>query len=907
MIGQKVSHYRVLEKLGGGGMGVVYKAEDESLRRFVALKFLPEALEDPQALPRFQREAQAASALNHPNICTIYEIGAHEGKPFLAMEYMDGRTLKHRIGGRPLDLDVLVGLSIEIADALDAAHAEGIVHRDIKPANIFVTKRGRAKILDFGLAKLTPGTSAARVSDQNGLSEQETREHLTSPGTAVGTVAYMSPEQVRGKDLDARSDLFSFGVVLYEMATGVLPFRGDTSGVIFEAILNRAPTPPVRLNPELPARLHEIIDKTLEKDRNLRYQHASEIRADLQRLKRDTDSGRSGTVSAAVEPATTGSVAQVPRSTSGLSVAVTPRFWRSRRGWALVLFVTAVAAGAVVTLLQLRVAEPPVRSRAAEVALTQLTTDPGVETQPSLSPDGKMLVYVGRAADHSHIYLLRVGGKNPIDLTKDSNDDDSQPAFSPDGERIAFRSERQGGGIFVMGATGESVNRLTDFGYNPAWSPDGSEIVCSTAPGDDPGRRQGTGQLWRIKVATGEKRKVSEGDAVQPSWSPHGQRIAYWAYPKGDPQRDVWTIPAGGGVPVAVTADAAVDWNPVWSPDGRWLYFGSDRGGSMNLWRVEVDEASGKVLGPPEPLTAGGAGIRGPMSLSADGRRFAYTERTDTSNIERIRFDREKEVGAGPPEPVTRGSLQVMYIDLSPDGEWLAFNSGGKQEDLYVIRTDGSTRRQLTDDPARDRGPRWSPDGRRIAFYSARGGKYDVWVVGADGTGLRQIASTRPSGAMPAWSPDGSRLSLMASVASYIVDLSKQETSPVPEVIPAQNEAGAVFNAFAWSPDGRRIAGFTSRPDGVLDGIVTYSIENRAFERLTETGRNPRWLSDGRRLVYMDEKSGLSLVESRFKRTHELLSLLPDRISNPVPSRDDRWIYFVRGSAEADLWLLTLK
>jgi eukaryotic-like serine/threonine-protein kinase len=426
MIGQTISHYRIVEKLGGGGMGVVYKAEDTDLGRFVALKFLPDDLaKDPQALERFRREARAASALNHPNICTIYEIGEQEGRRFIAMEFLDGMTLKHRIHGKPIETEVLIPLATEIADALDAAHAEGIIHRDIKPANIFVTKRGHAKILDFGLAKVKfTGASASGATVTGEMTEGVSAEHLTSPGSTLGTVAYMSPEQVRGKDLDARTDLFSFGVVLYEMATGALPFRGESSGTIFNAILERQPVPAVRLNPDLPPKLEDIINKALEKDRDLRCQSASEIRTDLKRLGRDTDSGRlSSSGSRAVhEPSAEPATRSVAKSQPSTSLA--------RKQY----FILAACVALLATAFVAYRFWPRSNIPNGPAKITQISQWNKPMNGARLSPDGHNVAFVSPVGGIAQVFLMLTSGGEPLQLTRDEGDKIVN-TFSPDGKK----------------------------------------------------------------------------------------------------------------------------------------------------------------------------------------------------------------------------------------------------------------------------------------------------------------------------------------------------------------------------------------------------------------------------------------------------------------------------------------
>jgi serine/threonine protein kinase len=872
MIGRTLSHYKILQKLGSGGMGDVYLAEDSDLGRQIALKVLPPDLaESEERRARFQREAKAVAALNHPHIVTVHSVEQADGVHFITMELVRGKTLSEVIPKKGLPLAKFFEIAIPLADAVATAHEKGILHRDLKPDNLMLSDEGRLKILDFGLAKLKPEAGVTGIS---GLATNA----RTEEGRIVGTVAYMSPEQAEGKTLDSRSDIFSLGIVLYEMAAGKRPFQGETNASVLSSILKDTPKSVTELNPALPSALGRILRRCLVKDAEHRYQTAKDLRNELEELKREVDSGE-------------------------LHEGVAPRSSATLSKWMLAMVALLALAAALYILRRSPETSHPMPT------FTQLTSLAGVESFPSLSPDGNSTVYASAVSGNEDIYLQRVGGQKAINLTEDSPVDDTQPAFSPDGTRVAFRSARDGGGIFVMGATGESVKRVSDAGFNPAWSPDGERIVFSTVSVDSPNRGASVGELRIVRVDTGDVRAIEvNGDAVQPTWSPRGHRIAFWSYSLSERNyRDIWTVPSEGGEIVPVTEDGHIDWSPMWSPDGRYLYFCSSRGGAMSLWRVAVEEETGTVLGMPELVTASPGARVGLISAARDGRRIAYQADIGTQNLQMISFDPVLETIVGEPVAVTSGSRRAKYPSPSPDGQWVAFSffAGGGQADIAVMRTDGTGLRQLTDEPRFGNFyARWSPDGGDLVFYSGRSGNFELWSIHSDGSGLRQLTETPNRITIFAWSPNGERIvyySVEGDSFIFQPDVPWKEQSP--EKLPRPPQG--TFTAHSWSRDGDRLAGYVETESGAEQPAV-FSLTSREYRVFPVKGCCAMWLSDNRRLLFWKEGK-ISLLDVETGRFHDVLSLGSDAIDVYFGlTSDERAIYFSRIRSEADIWMLTL-
>ena len=586
---------------------------------------------------------------------------------------------------------------------------------------------------------------------------------------------------------------------------------------------------------------------------------------------------------------------------------------RARPAW--LWPVAGVLAAALVGVTYWLARAPGPVAPSLSVSVSPLTQGPGLEVQPTISPDGKWIAYASDTAGNWDIYLVRSTGGTEIDLTASSPADDLQPAFSPDGESIAFRSERDGGGIFVMGATGESARRVTDFGYNPSWSPDGRKIAFSSeSVTENPNSRNIEAALWSVDVGTGATTRLIDAlDAVQPAWSPHGERIAFWGLPKGTGQRDLWTVAADGSLPVRVTADPDLDWSPAWSPDGRFLYFSSDRGGSLNLWRVAIDERSGKVLSAPEAVTVPSRWC-GQEALAADGETMVYTSLDRRANAERVTLDPERLEVVGAPEPVTRGTVFYDYQDPSPDGSQLALTTTGRREDVYVLQLADHELRRLTDDPAKDRGVVWSPDGGFLTTYSDRSGKYEVWRIRPDGSGLEQLTRTQGYTDYPVWSPDGSRLATTSVQQPVLFDMKGPFPATPSENLPPLSD-DEHFLPSSWSPDGRRIAGLgaINATGGNAAGVVLYSIATKSYRWVGsvtppsgEYNAPPVWLPDGRHLV-LGSGNDLVVIDSETGAARLLLAApAGSQLFMPRPTRDGHALYFLRLEQESDLWMAKL-
>ena len=882
LVDKTIGTYKIERLLGVGGMGEVYLAHDRKLVRKVALKILPgEFSSDDERLKRFDIEARAISALNHPNIVTIYDVGSVDGIDYIATEFVEGQTLRQLIGSA-IGIEEILSVITQACDALNAAHSAGIIHRDIKPENIVVRPDGYVKVLDFGLAKLSESGSATAPFDGA----------KTAQGIIIGTPAYMSPDQVTGKTVDERTDLWSIAVVLYEFLTGKHPFKAENRHATLKSILINEPEPLSSFDLQLPSGLDQILKKGLEKDPDLGYQTASDMRADLKRIKREIDSS---------------SLSWSQRSFE-LRQEILKRRGRKKlvlAGFGLFLAFIVAAGWYFLRPGSKTSAEATDWIGAKNIQVTETIW---VEAYPSLSPDGKNIAFSSDSDDDRNIYLQRVGGKNPINLTPNSKGNDTMPVFSPDGKFIAFRSERQSGGVYIMEETGENVRRISEFGFHPSWSPDGKQIVVSDRlSGVHTAHTVPNSSLWVIDVATSVKRKLeTKGDAIMPSWSPNGHRITFWLVSDGR-QGDIASIPAAGGEPVVLDRDEASDWNPVWSSDGRSIYFASDRGGNMSFWRVAADEQTGLALGKAEPVPTPSKYGRH-LTFSRDGKTLAYVRYESQSNLQSIGFDPKALKVNGPVTWITRGDKEVGSPDMSPDGsEFVIRHPSRTQEDLAVFDKNGGNWRALTNDIFRERVPRWSPDGKRIAFHSDRSGKYQIWSIYPDGTGLQQLTFTEKTGAIFAvYSPDGSHLVYTEingeSSSPFIIDLAKPWTEQIPRPLPPSSNNTSI-TVRDWSNDGTKLLVEYAKPDGEETGIGIFDLETGVYRKATDSGDNATWLNDNRNFIFTD-RSSIFLFDSQRLKLTELYKPVEYGLQHANISADNKTLFFRYLQVDGDVWVL---